>query len=363
MENRLSSDIILTIPLTPGCYLFKDADDQVLYVGKSKCLRKRVASYFYNKQKDDKFAQMMLFAASVSYQCTDTDIEAILMEHKLIKTYRPIYNVRMRKDRQCWYIAIDVDKPYPGICVLSQTMCQNEAQLYAGPFYRQENGLLALEAIGEYWNIPTCGFNGGKNTPATPCLRFHLKQCMGPCTSSANIKKYQSTIKKITSFLNGSFEPVLQDIIRLIQDASQTMAYEKAARLRDQYEQLYALAQQLANMPPKLNGRNFCVLVKSRHEESFLWLYIQDYNTKAWMRFTGMDEWEAKSKAMIKYVEKGIKPKQFPPGEFFTFGENEGLDLTNALLEVDALHYFVDATHLPVNVEEIQRGLLYVHPS
>ena len=155
------------IPLSPGCYLFKDAEGRILYIGKSKCLRKRVASY-YREQKDERIAQMMMFAISVDYLCTNTDIEAILLEYSLIKKYRPQYNVRMAKEREHWYIKVDTCQPIPDIFIVAENELKGRAKQeeqgihYIGAFFRPEHAEEALETIGEYWHTPVCGFGKGK---------------------------------------------------------------------------------------------------------------------------------------------------------------------------------------------------------
>ncbi|MCL2398895.1 MAG: GIY-YIG nuclease family protein [Defluviitaleaceae bacterium] len=341
------ANIIREFPLTPGCYLFKDAEGRVLYVGKSKALRKRVASYL-RQQKEEKIAMMMRFAADVSYQCTDTDIEAILLEHRLIKMHRPPYNARMKKDRRHWYIKIDIHQPYPGMFVIPKDTQQTEFCI--GPFYRQENAIEALDIIGEYWKTPTCGFRNA-NTTKSPCLRFHIQRCLGPCAKCSPINEYKSAVDEVISFFSGSFEPTLQKIKKLVYEASQAMAYEKAAHFNNQYNSLYALATQLSNAPPKLNGKSYCVLLKSRHEENFLLLYLQDQCVPAWMRFASQDEWEIKSNAMVQYIKKGEIPKGLLAGDFVVFKKDDGLRLANAVWEVEALRRYVDVLNIELLIE------------
>lgn len=346
-QSTILTNVVHKLPLTPGCYLFKDSDGQILYVGKSKSLRKRVASYF-TQQKDEKIARLMRFVTDISYQCTATDIEALLLEYRLIKTYRPPYNIRMRKDRQYWYIKIDTCQTYPGLYVIEIPESAHEVEeLRIGAFYRQEHAIYALEVISEYWRTPTCEFGNKRNVvkAKSPCLRFHIQRCLAPCARCTPANEYQSVVKEVISFFHVSHEPVLQDIKKLIHEFSQTMAYEKAAHLQNQYNSLYTLARHLENSPPKLEGKKYYVLLKSYHENSFLLAYIYDKCVTAWMRFADLTEWEIKSSAIVQYVENGNMPEVSLLDDFAIFSEDEGLRISEAVLEVEASRRFIVATN------------------
>jgi len=282
------------LPLSPGCYIFKAEDGEVLYVGKSKCLKKRVATYFGN-QKDEKTAQMMHFATDLSYQCVGTDVEALILEYCLIKQHRPAYNAKMRKDRQYWYINIEGSK------IL---ISEEKGRISAGPFPRKEYAGDALGELGDYWPIPTC-----ENKRKGPCLRFHIKQCIAACIGS--VEAYEELI----AFFKGDFS-VLKKLKCFISEAVEKMAFEKAAHLQTQYENLHQLSKYIEKMPPDLKNRNYYISLKSRHDDSFMWVYMQNLCVRAWMTF--------------------------PIGEFTVFEREEGLKLTNAVLEIEALRGFVE---------------------
>lgn len=287
-------EIANSLPLSPGCYIFKDGEGQILYVGKSKCLKKRVATYF-GKQKDEKIAQLMRFAEDLCYKCVGTDVEALILEYCLIKQYRPPYNAKMRKDRQYWYINIEEPK------IL---ISQEKGNISAGPFPRKEYAADALAQLGDYWPIPTC-----EAKRKGPCLRFHIKQCVAPCANKD--KEYAELI----AFFKGDFS-VLEKLNYRIKELVEEMAFEKAAHLQNQYENLYALSNHIERMPPNLKGKNYYISLKSRHDDSFLWVYMQDLCVRAWMIF--------------------------PNGEFVVFEREEGLKLANAVLEIEALRGFVE---------------------
>jgi len=162
---------------------------------------------------------------------------------------------------------------------------------------------------------------------------------MAPCAGIAKAEEYQSAIGEITDFFRGNFAPVLQRLSAQVQDASHALSYEKAAHLHHQYEYLQALSHRLSRIPPNFEGKDYCLLLKSRHEDSFIWFHIQGQCAKAWLRFSSMEEWEEKSGIMLRYIKKGeIHP--------LIVIEEDSTRLTRAILEIDALRRFVDISHL-----------------
>ena len=355
------------IPSQPGCYLFKDIDGNILYVGKSKCLSKRVSSYwrheikYKNKDpvysaimyqinggiKDEKLQMMMQFVADVDYFTTDTDIEAILLEHRLIKKYRPPYNTKMRKDKERWYIVIDKSRICPILFVTCELL-KTPALFYIGPFSRKEYANDTLKTIGDYWQTAVCGFMG--DARKSPCLRFHIKQCIGPCRYDfeqsdfkTDLKTYQSAVESALKFLSGDTEDVLLGISEEIQKASQSLNFEKAAFLHNQYNELRYVANYLSHIPPDLEG-DFCVFMKSRHEKCFLLIHIQNRLVKSWMRFSSIEGWEDKAKKMMHYIKTGDVPIIPSPEDFQVFSQDDSLRICKAVLDVEAIKYFIDIT-------------------
>jgi len=344
---------IQELPRAPGCYLFKDVAGQILYVGKSKHLRKRVSSYFgASYQRDEKFNVMVRHVASIDHVCTDTDIEALLLEHRLIKKYRPPYNAKMRKDMEHWYIKIDMDQPYPGLTIVSEKW--DVQNTFIGNFRRRESAEAALLLISEYWRLPTCGL-ASKNRKAS-CLRYQIKQCVGSCAGHINPEKYQSIIDDAIDFFRGNFKPVLDNIIKLIQDASQTLAFERAAHLRNQYEGLQMLSKQFSHIPPELVGRDYYLLLKSRHEDCFLWVYLKNKTVRAWIRVNSIEEWNAKAGTIMQHIaDEPINPVSV---NYITFDDIEGLRLMDAILEVEAIRFYIDIASRPEDIKQQVYNLL-----
>ena len=250
------------LPLAPGCYMFLDREGNVLYVGKSKCLKKRVTSYFGNV-KFEKFKVMLRFADSIEIVETNTDIEALLLEHALIKKHRPQYNSKMRKDYQQWYL-----KFADGIIVTLET---DPPGFFVGPFSHKETAVEALEILGKCFKLPTCNKAFRRNTRM--CLNGHMKKCVAPCEKSESTDDiYQSAIK----FLQGNHKEVFSKIQKEMQLAIKNMEFEKAAEYKASYGELKQLSDFVANMAPVLVKKRFVVYLKSRHEACFMLACLDD---------------------------------------------------------------------------------------
>ncbi|MCL2841046.1 MAG: GIY-YIG nuclease family protein [Defluviitaleaceae bacterium] len=328
---------IRAMPLVPGCYLFIGKDGQVLYVGKSKCLRKRASSYL-GRHKDEKITKMMRLAANVRYETTDTDIEAMLLEYKLIKNHLPPFNAKMRKEHPHWYINIDTSLPYPKLYATSEEM-QNPMGC-VGPFSHQENATDTMMTIGGYWKIPVCR-QGAKK----PCMQYHTKQCLAPCICKISEDTYAPIIESICAFFRGDYACIFYEIEKAISAAANEMAFEKAARLRDQYKELHHLSQRINRMPPELDNKNYCCWLKSYHEESLLLVYIENRLTTGYMRFK--DIHNLSTDFRLTAMQKFISDNEIPKTSDFKLIEPQHSEaMTNALLAIDVLRNFTDVSQL-----------------
>jgi len=321
-------------PETPGCYIFKSKHKKILYVGKSKCLKKRILSYFSKQKKLPKIKRMIRLAQSVECICTATDIEALLLEYTLIKKFRPQYNAKMVKDYPKSYIAITATQNLLGFFVVNEIeKSQTENILYAAPFFRKRTAEENLELLGKYFNIPTCGF--GKNFPKKPCSRFFVKKCLAPCIlhnsenkensekSEKSEKNYISAAAEVLAFLSGNFQPTLDKLYQQMQQSAQQLKYERAAYLRDKIEILTNLSKQISRVPPNLENKNFYVALKSHHDSNTtLCVYVQNKCVQNW--------------TCITCENNKVK------STFASFNRENGLLLAKAILEIDAKRSFLE---------------------
>ncbi len=220
-------------PARPGVYLMKDANRQVIYVGKAKSLKDRLASYYshplgYTRKMDG----LLQSVREIETRVLGSELEALLVESQLIKQLQPVYNVQLRNYELYPFIKIDVQHPFPRVYA-SREVAADGAR-YFGPFRSRRMVNMTLELIQKVFPIRTCTRSLPPHaSPSHPCLRLHLGRCSAPCTGKAEQAEYAAVIDEVCAFLGGEREDLLDRLRRQMLEASQQMNYERAAWLRD----------------------------------------------------------------------------------------------------------------------------------
>ena len=238
---------VAKLPDQPGVYLLKDARGKLLYVGKAVSLRKRVASYFRlpaapkasqrgaaqagrRATLGPRITQLVRQVADIDIQQTTSEAEALLLEAQLIKDHRPRYNVAFRDDKS--YPMLKVTRePFPRLLVTRRKLADGAA--YFGPY--TDAGLMhqAVHFLRRVFPLRTC-----TAFPKTPCLEYHLGQCLAPCVQYIDAPHYQRIVEDLVAFLEGKRDHLLRDLARRMEQASRHQRFEEAARLRDQIQAL-----------------------------------------------------------------------------------------------------------------------------
>lgn len=220
-------------PTKPGVYLMKDSNGQVIYVGKAKCLKDRLASYYsqplgYTRKMDG----LLQSVREIETRVLGSELEALLVESQLIKQLQPAYNVQLRNYELYPFIKIDVQRPFPRVYATREVAA--DGARYFGPFRSRRMVDMTLELIQKVFPIRTCTRSLPPHAPpSNPCLRLHLGRCSAPCTGNAESVAYSEVIAEVCAFLGGEREDLLDRLRRQMLEASQQMNYERAAWLRD----------------------------------------------------------------------------------------------------------------------------------
>lgn len=225
------------LPEEPGVYLFKDAHGVVLYVGKASNLRARVSSYFHLPGTlSPRARHLVARIADLDLQLTGSDAEALLLESQLIKAHRPKYNIAYRDDKSYPMLKI-TNEPFPRLMVTRQPRGiprgQRESGRSFGPY--PDAGALhdAVRFFRRVFPMRTC-----RTFPKTPCLEYHLGQCLAPCAGYIDRGAYDRIVGDLVAFLEGKRDGLLRDLSRRMEQASRRQDFEEAARLRDQIQSL-----------------------------------------------------------------------------------------------------------------------------
>lgn len=236
IQNKLDS-----IPRKTGCYLMKNADGEIIYVGKAVNLRNRVRSYFHaNAQKHPRTKRLVRRIEDIEWIIVGSELEALILEMNLIKKHRPRYNVRLKDDKRYPYIKIAWGDPYPKVSV-TRRVKKNEARYY-GPYASVWAVNQTLDVLRRIFPYLTCNRTiTGDDQRA--CLYYDIELCAAPCIGAISKKEYRAMIQKLGAFLNGRTEPIVGHLQEKMQKASHELRFEKAAQIRDQLQAIEEIVE------------------------------------------------------------------------------------------------------------------------
>ena len=220
IENKLK-----LLPDLPGCYMMKDINSRIIYVGKAKNLKNRVRSYFKSSH-EGKTAKLVSEIRDFETIITSTDKEAFLLEITLIQKHKPYYNIKLKRGTGYPYIKITHEKD-PQLKIVSQV--KKDGGYYFGPYPNVYAATETLQLLQKVYPLRRC--NGYQKRP---CLYYHMGQCLGSCFKEVPQSEYEKQIKKIKSFLNGNVSKIKKELEQKMETASENLEFERAAEIRDQ---------------------------------------------------------------------------------------------------------------------------------
>lgn len=223
-----------SLPHLPGCYLFKDEEGVVLYVGKAKDLKKRVSSYFQKRDHDPKTENLVRAAKGLDFIVTNTEVEALLLENTLIKKHWPRYNVSLKDSKR--YACIHItDEKFPRIRLARKKVGGGD---YFGPFVSARERDYIYEVVRKTFQLRTC-----KKMPKRACLRYHMGACSGPCIGKIPAGEYGEKVKKATSVLKGNIKELIESLECEMKELAAKQQFEQAMELRDEIAALEFLQE------------------------------------------------------------------------------------------------------------------------
>jgi excinuclease ABC subunit C len=224
---------IRTLPTQPGCYLYKNAEGEVIYVGKAKNLRARVRSYFLDaSQANAKTGSLMREAVDVEYITVANEHEALALENNLIKQKKPRFNILLRDDKTYPYIKLTMNDRYPKVFVTRRL--RKDGSAYYGPYFPGNLAYRLVDLIHRSFLIPSCKVDLSRYHPRA-CLQYYIKRCLGPCLEGLTTpESYRETIRDVQLFLEGRPSELEQSLTQRMEAAAEAEQFELAARLRDQ---------------------------------------------------------------------------------------------------------------------------------
>ena len=220
IENKLK-----LLPDQPGCYLMKDVNAKIIYVGKAKNLKNRVRSYFKSSH-EGKTAKLVSEIHDFETIVTSTDKEAFLLEITLIQKHKPYYNIKLKRGTGYPYIKITNERD-PQIMIVSKVL--NDGGYYFGPYPNVYAAQETVQLLQKVYPLRRCPGHQKR-----PCLYYHMGQCLGACFKEVPVEDYERNIRKIKSFLNGNVSQIKRELTAKMNDAADKLEFERAAEIRDQ---------------------------------------------------------------------------------------------------------------------------------
>ena len=211
---------ILTIPELPGSYQFKNKDGVIIYVGKAKNLKKRVASYFTGSH-NAKTSRLVMNIHDIEYIITHSELDALLLELNLIKKFNPRYNIMLTDDKTYPYIEVTTEK-HPKL-IVTRNITKKSRVLF-GPYPNVRAARETVKLLNNIYPLRKC-----IRLPKEACLYYHMGQCLAPCIKQVTTEDYEEIIKSIKKFLKGDIKEVIKSIEEKMHKASELMEYEKAS--------------------------------------------------------------------------------------------------------------------------------------
>jgi len=236
-----TSDELRSLPRGPGVYLFRDARDDVLYVGKAKSLRARVRTYFNKGDGRPGIERMVLLVRRVEVIVTSTEAEALHLEQNLVKRHRPPFNVRLRDDKSFPYIAVTVSDEYPRVMFTRER--HRRGTVYFGPYANAKKVRETLDVLNRVFQFRPCeGPKPGRHS-GIPCLDFHIERCTAPCIAAISREEYAAVIEGVIGFLSGDTRTIVRELERKMREAAAAERFEDAARSRNRLFAIQSLAE------------------------------------------------------------------------------------------------------------------------
>jgi excinuclease ABC subunit C len=311
---------IRTLPISPGVYLYKNAEGEVIYVGKAKNLRSRVASYFHEgRWEDAKTGTLVREAVDVDYLVLANNKEALALENHLIKQKKPRFNILLRDDKTYPYIKLTLGERFPRVYVTRRL--RKDGSAYYGPYFPANLAYRIVDLIHRHFLVPSCKVDLTRFHPR-PCLQFYIKRCLGPCVEGLTSPEiYQEAVRDVKLFLEGRQTDLVKSLRARMAEAANAQEFERAAKCRDLISTVEQLQekQRIAAVEGDdadvfgYHYENEMVAVNLFHmrggkvldRREFFWEELPEFAEPTWDRVSDP-------------VMAGQRPTQFNPGELFS---------------------------------------------
>lgn len=323
----------MALPLTPGVYIMKNAQDHIIYIGKAKALKNRVSQYFGSDAKHpEKVRQMVLHVDHFDYILADSEFEALVLECSLIKQYSPKYNILLKDDKGYHYIRVS-PPPYSRISEAKQKL--DDGARYIGPYISSYTVKEAVDEACRVFQLPTCSRTFGKGKRERPCLNHYIDQCCAPCTGKVSQADYNERLNQAIEFLTQGSSRMIATLTERMEAAAENLEFEKAARLRDRIQAIRRLGQKQKVVMSRVQEQDVVAIAQGPGGACF-----------EVFRFTGgsltdrehflIDDVDTLSSARAEFLRRYYTMRESVPPQITVDGEIEDAELLEKWLSEKA---------------------------
>ncbi len=319
------------VSTAPGVYLMKSNTGQVIYVGKARNLKKRLASYFNRPlQLDMKSGVLVKQIADFDTIITATEKEALILESTLIKRYRPRYNVLLKDDKRYPVLKLDVKDDYPNLTIVRKI--QNDGALYFGPYASPGAVRQTLKFIHKTFRLRKC--RSKKVKPRTrPCLHCQIEGCTAPCCMEVKPQDYHQIVKEVILFLKGRTPELIYDIKKDMQKAAASQEFEKAARLRDKMFALQTTLEKQVTVTTDFIDRDVLAVAGKHGLFMITKLMIRSGFLIGSHNYDFSDKLATRVEILEAFIKQHYETSHFIPGEILLPFNTEEIPLLEVWLE------------------------------
>jgi len=304
------------LPTHPGVYLFKDKRGTILYIGKAGNIKHRVSSYFQKPEdKDTKTLAMLENVADVDAIVTDTEKEALILENNLIKAHRPRYNVKLRDDKNYPCLKLSMEEDFPTLTIVRRI--KKDDSIYFGPYPSATSLKETLRLIRRIFSIRTCLDTKFSNR-LRPCINYQMGRCLGPCCGKMDPAQYQEMVHQVRMFLEGKNRELVERLKKKMEEESEKLHFEVAAKIRDQIEHIEKVIEKQKIVSTDFLDRDVIGFHRQDHTFVVHPLFIRGGKLLGGSGFTfpstGLPDEEVLSSFLHQYYREG----KFIPEEILT---------------------------------------------
>lgn len=271
------ADKLDTLPDLPGVYMFKDADGEILYVGKAKNLRNRVRSYFREAgPTHPRTLRLLERVADFDILSTDSEIEALILEANLVKEHKPRYNVSLKDDKRYPYIKVTTNEPFPRMLVVRRM--RKDGARYFGPYTNVKGMRQTIKTLGRVFQIRSCNLIIPSPTRREyrVCLDYFIKRCPGPCEDKISAAAYKALIDSACLFLEGKEGRLIEQMTAQMNEAAEAMRFEEAAEWRDKLRAVESVRQKQKVVDDDQADRDIIALARSEKVVAAVALQVRE---------------------------------------------------------------------------------------